>query len=380
MAQSKAIGAAVIGLGVGRSHAEAYHGLAETDLVAVCDGQEARLRPVAAEYGCRAYASVDDLLADRDVELVSVATPHPSHAELAIRALRAGKHVLVEKPMTIDLAEADRMVAAARETGRTLATVFQRRWWPAAMNVRRAIDEGQIGAPVLGRCALSWWRTRAYYERDAWRGRWDTEGGGVLVNQGIHAIDMFQWLMGGEPEEVVGRWSNQTHPFIEVEDTAAAIVRFKGGALGVLSATTSARLSQNAIVIDGSKGHTVGVIEEPEGAVGYNHVWTIPGQEDVPARSLADHVARGEYIYQAGPGLTAGPEEGHYWPTDFQYRQPAEPNYHARQIQDLVAAIRAGRRPLVDGVEGRKSVAILLAIYESSRTGQPVRIDAPVVA
>jgi UDP-N-acetyl-2-amino-2-deoxyglucuronate dehydrogenase len=382
MAQAKPIGAAVIGLGVGRSHAEAYDQLAETELVAVCDTQEARLRPVAEQYRCRAYGSVDELLADRDVELVSVATPHPSHAELAIRALRAGKHVLVEKPMTIDLAEADRMVAAARETGRTLATVFQRRWWPAAMNVRRAIDEGQIGTPVLGRCTLSWWRTRAYYERDAWRGRWDTEGGGVLVNQGIHAIDMFQWLMGGEAEEVVGRWSNQTHPFIEVEDTAAAIIRFRGGALGVLSATTSARLSQNAIVIDGSKGHTVGVIEEPEGAVGYNHVWTIPGQEAVPARSLADHVARGEYIYRSGRYVDADipADQDQCWPTDYQFKLAARPNYHARQIQDLVEAIHTGRRPTVDAVEGRKSVAILLAIYESSRTGQPVRVDAPVVA
>ena len=135
--------------------------------------------------------------------------------------------------MTIDLAEADRMLAAARETGRTLGAVFQRRWWPAAMNVRRAIDEGQIGAPVLGQLPSSrFWRTKAYYERDAWRGRWDTEGGGVLTNQGIHAIDMFQWLMGGEAEEVVGRWSNQTHPYIDVEDTAAAIIRFRGGALG----------------------------------------------------------------------------------------------------------------------------------------------------
>jgi predicted dehydrogenase len=382
MARVKPMGAAVIGLGVGRSHAEAYDQLPETDLVAVCDIQEARLRPVAEQYRCRAYGSVDDLLADRDVELVSVATPHPSHAELTIRALRAGKHVLVEKPMTIDLAEADRMLAAARETGRTLATVFQRRWWPAAMDVRRAIDEGLIGAPILGRCSLSWWRTRAYYERDAWRGRWDTEGGGVMTNQGIHAIDMFQWLMGGEAEEVVGRWSNQTHPFIEVEDSAAAIIRFRGGALGVLSATTSARLSQNSIVIDGSKGHSVGVIEEPEGAVGYNHVWTIPGQEDVPTRSLADHLARGEYIYRSGRYVNGDipADQDQCWPTDYQFRQPARPNYHARQIKELVEAIRAGRRPLVDAVEGRKSVAILLAIYESNRTGQPVRVDAPVVA
>jgi predicted dehydrogenase len=370
--------AAVIGLGVGRSHAEAYHQLATTELVAVCDGNEARLRPVADEYGCRAYASVDELLADREIDLVSVATPHPSHAELAIRCLHAGKHVLVEKPMTIDLGEADRMIAAARETGRTLATVFQRRFWPAAQRVHRAIADGRIGRPVLGHANLSWLRTKAYYDRDAWRGRWDTEGGGVLVNQAIHAIDMFQWFLGGDPVEVVGRWQNLTHPYLEVEDNAAAIVRFASGALGVFSATTSARLSQSAFVVHGSAGHSVGVMEEPEGAVGYNHVWTVPGEEDLPKRSLAEHVERGEYIYQSGRGLTSG-EDGpqQTWPTDYQFKQPAQPNYHARQIEDLVDSIRAGRQPLVDGVEGRKSTAILLAIYESQRTGQPVQLREP---
>jgi UDP-N-acetyl-2-amino-2-deoxyglucuronate dehydrogenase len=367
--------AAVIGLGVGRSHAEAYHQLPETELVAVCDQNEARLEPVAEQYGCQAYTDVDALLADRDVELVSVATPHPSHAELAIRALRAGKHVLVEKPMTINLAEADRMVAAAQETGRTLATVFQRRWWPAAMRVHRAIETGSIGRPMLGQCHLSMWRPMAYYERDAWRGRWDTEGGGVLVNQAIHAIDMFQWLMGGQAEEVVGRWSNLTHPAIEVEDNAAAVIRFTGGALGVLSATTSTRLSQNSVVIHGSLGHSIGVTEEPEGAVGYNHVWTVPGEEDVAKRSLAEHIGAGEYIYVSGGLEPNAPRDRQpCWPTDYRFKQPVLPNYHARQIQELVSAIQAGRKPLVDGIEGRKSVAILLAIYESQRSGQAVRL------
>jgi predicted dehydrogenase len=220
------------------------------------------------------------------------------------------------------------------------------------------------------------WRTRDYYARDAWRGRWDTEGGGVLVNQAIHAIDMFQWLMGGEVEEVVGRWTNQTHPFIEVEDTAAVVLRFKGGALGSFAASTSVRLSQHRIAIHGSKGHSVGVTEEPEGAVGYNDVWTIPGEEDVPKQSLAEHVERGEYIYRSGRYVDRQlpTAEDQMWPTEYEFKRPAEPNYHARQIADLVKAIQEGRKPLVDAVEGRKSVAILLAIYESGRTGQPVKI------
>jgi predicted dehydrogenase len=369
--------AAVIGLGVGRSHAEAYHTLESTELLAVCDSDEERLLPVAEEYGCRAYTSVDELLSNPDVELVSVATPHPSHAELTIRCLQAGKHVLVEKPMTIDLDEADRMLAAARDAGRTLATVFQRRWWPAAMRAKQAIEDGKIGQPVLGEASLAWLRTRGYYDRDAWRGRWDTEGGGVLVNQAIHAIDMFQWLMGGDPVEVIGRWANLTHPYLEVEDNAVAILRFRSGALGVFAATTSARWSHNGFVVHGVSGHSVGVMEEPEGAVGYNHVWTVPGEEKLPQQALVEHVERGEYIYATGRGMFVEGDAVQTWPTAYAFKQPAQPNYHARQIADLVESIRSGRKPLVDGVEGRKSVAILQGIYESQRTGQPVEIRPP---
>ena len=372
---SDRIGAAVLGLGVGRMHAQAFDQLDTADLVAVCDSQEERLEPIAEQYGCRAYTSLDDLLADANVELVSVATPHKSHAALAIRCMRAGKHVIVEKPMTVDLAEADHMIATARETGRTLGTVFQRRYWPAALKAKAAIDAGRIGAPILGVAQVSFYRTQAYYERDAWRGSWEGEGGGVLTNQGIHTIDMFQWLMGGEPEEVVGRWSNLTHPYIDVEDTAAALIRFRGGALGVLTGTTSARWSHNSMVVHGSQGHSVGVMEEPEGSVGYNHVWTIPGEEGTVERSLAEHVERGEYMFRTDTSAVGVGGPTSCWTTDYRFKQPGEPNYHARQIADLVESIRTGRRPMVDGYEGKKSVAILQAVYESNRTGQPVRLE-----
>jgi UDP-N-acetyl-2-amino-2-deoxyglucuronate dehydrogenase len=366
------LGAAVIGLGVGRQHVRAFAMLPETRLVAVCDANTERLAPVAAAHGVRGVTDPAALFADPEVQIISIATPHPSHAALAIAAARAGKHVIVEKPMTVDLAEADAMVAAAKEAGVTLGVIFQRRWWPAALRLRAAIDAGKIGRPVLGQCALSWWRTQAYYDRDAWRGRWDTEGGGVLTNQGIHAIDMFQWLMGDDVVEVFGRWANLTHPSIEVEDNAAVVLRFKSGALGVISATTSSRLSHTRITIHGSNGASVGVIEEPEGAVGYNDVWTIPGEEHLAAESLAAHVASGDYIYH---GLDQEPP--HVWPTAYQYRQEADPPYHARQLQEFAQAIQAGRAPLVTGEEGRKSLEILLAVYESARTGQPVALPLP---
>ena len=362
------LGAAVIGLGVGRRHAEAYAQLAESTLVAVCDTNPDRLRVAADTYGATTYADVAELLRDDRVEVISVATPHPSHAALAIAAMESGRHVIVEKPMTVDLREADAMLECAQRTGRKLGVIVQRRFWPAALRVREAIDAGKLGAVISGECELSWWRNAGYYNRDPWRGRWDTEGGGVLCNQGIHALDFFQWYMG-EVDTVWGRWANLTHPYIEVEDNAVAAVTFKSGALGVIRMSTSSHLSRTRIAVHGSNGCSVGVLEEPEGAVGYNYLWTIPGEEHVREESLREHVAKGEYIYK---GLL--PDLPPTWHTGYQHTRPAEPSYHAVQLEDFLQAIAAGSEPLVTGEEGRKALELMLAIYESARTGQPVRL------
>jgi predicted dehydrogenase len=362
------LGTAVIGLGVGREHVRAYSELPESNLVAVCDQNPDRLRITGDEYGVSTYADVAELLRDDRVEVVSVATPHPSHAELAIAALEAGRHVIVEKPMTVDLAQADAMVATARRVGRTLGVIFQRRFWPASLRVRKAIEEGKLGAPVSGDCELSWFRTREYYTRDPWRGRWDTEGGGVLCNQGIHALDLFQWYMG-ELDTVWARWANLTHPYIEVDDNAVASVVFKSGALGVIRMTTSSHVSRTRLTVHGSSGASVSVLEEPEGAAGYNDLWTIPGEENVRPDALRAHVENGEYMYR---GIHA--EGAPTWSTGYQYLRPASPSFHAVQLQEFLEAMQQEREPLVNGEEGRKSLELMLAIYESSRTGEAVRL------
>lgn len=363
------LGTAVVGLGVGRRHVEAYAQIPESQLVAVCDQNPERLQAVAAAYDVRAYRDVGELLRDDRIEVISIATPHPSHAPLAITALEAGRHVIVEKPMTLELAQADAMIEAARRTGRTLGVIFQRRFWPAALRVHQAIRDGKLGRLVSGECELTWWRNEDYYARDAWRGRWDTEGGGVLVNQGIHALDMFQWYLG-EPELLWARWANLSHPFIEVEDNAVAAVQFRSGALGVIRMTTSAHLSRTRVAVHGANGASASVVEEPEGAVGYNDLWTIRGEEDVRAESLRRHVERGEYIYR---GLVPpGPPT---WSTGYTFQRDAEPSYHAIQLQNFLQAIQEGRGPLVNGEEGRKSLALMAAMYESGRTGQPVRFS-----
>jgi predicted dehydrogenase len=309
------------------------------------------------------------LLRDDRVEVISIATPHPSHAPLAIAALEAGRHVIVEKPMTLSLEEADQMIATSRRRERKLGVIFQRRFWPASLRVADAIHAGKLGKIVSGECELSWWRTERYYRQDPWRGRWDTEGGGVMVNQGIHALDLFQWYMG-EPELLWARWANLSHPYIEVEDNVAAAVQFKGGALGVIRMTTSSRVSRTRVTVHGDNGASASVLEEPEGAVGYNDLWTIPGEEQVRADSLREHVAHGEYIYR--PHHDDLPPT---WATGYTYRRDATPSYHAIQLQDFLRSILEGREPLVNGEEGRKSLSLMTAIYQSGRTGQPVRLD-----
>jgi UDP-N-acetyl-2-amino-2-deoxyglucuronate dehydrogenase len=361
------LGAAVVGLGVGQAHAEAYATLPESTLVALCDQSPERLHQANAAYGVTTYADMAELLRDERVQVISVATPHPSHAPLAIAAMEAGRDVIVEKPMTVDLREADRMVDCARSTGRTLGVIFQRRFWPASWRVKHAIAEGKIGTPVSVDCELTWWRTESYYGRDPWRGRWDTEGGGVLCNQGIHALDLMQWFVG-PVQSVWARWANLSHPYIEVEDNAAAVVAFRNGALGVIRMSTSSRTSRTRVTVHGSNGYSVSVIEEPEGAVGYNDLWTVAGEEGLRDASLAEHVEKGEYIYR---GLvTDGPPT---WYTGYRFQRPASPSFHAVQLQDFLRAIRERRDPVVNGEEGRKSLELMVALYRSGRTGQEVR-------
>ena len=362
------LGAAVIGLGVGRTHARAFAQMPATELVALCDLDADRLEKANESYGVATHTDSAELLRDDRVEVVSVATPHPSHASIAIAAMESGRHVIVEKPMTVDLREADAMIECANRTGRKLGVIFQRRFWPAALRVREAIKEGKLGDLVSGDCELSWWRNEAYYKRDPWRGRWDTEGGGVLCNQGIHALDMFQWYMG-DVDTVYARWANLSHPYIEVEDNAVAAVTFRSGALGAIRMSTTSRYSRTRVTVHGSNGASVGVIEEPEGAVGYNDLWSIPGEEGLRDKSYREHVVNGRYIYR--PPL---PQERATWYTGYWYKEPAEPSYHQVQLEDFCEAINVGREPLVNGEEGNKSVELVLAIYQSGRTGQPVQL------
>src|SRR3954469_11069814 len=345
---------ALIGCGkVGQIHATALRDLPESEFVAACDPQRERAEAFAAMNGTRAYVDVGTMLAETGAQAVVIGTPHPRHAAAAIEAMEAGAHVLVEKPMAGSLDDCDAMLATARRTGKTLGVISQRRLYEPVRRLKDAIDAGKIGRPVLGVFQMFSWRDRAYYQSDPWRGKWSTEGGGVLVNQSPHQLDLLMWLMG-EVEEVGGYWANLNHPEIEVEDTAVATLRFRNGGLG--SIVTS--LSQNPglftkVHIHGANGASVGV-ETDRGATfiagvskiaqpPLNDLWTIPGEEHLLAE------------FQDADGAR------------FQAIDPVA-HYHALQIQDFLKAIREGRPPLVTGEDGRAVVEIFSAIYESEKT------------
>jgi UDP-N-acetyl-2-amino-2-deoxyglucuronate dehydrogenase len=349
---------AVIGYGkVAHTHAQALREIPESDLVAVCGRDAGKAKAFADRYSVRPFTSVGEMVGT-GVQAVVVATPHPVHASVTTAALRAGAHAIVEKPLASSLEDCDAMIEAAREAGRTLAMVSQRRLYAPTLRVRGAIDAGKIGRPVLGTATLLGWREEAYYRSDPWRGSWDGEGGGVLVNQAPHQIDLLQWFMG-DVDELYGAWANLNHPTIEVEDTSIAVLRFRSGALGNILVSNSQNPALfGRVWVHGSNGATVGVqtdggamfiagmssVAEPP----INDVWKVPGEEG---------------------RLEAWQKED----AELFRTIDATKHYHQLQIRDFLQSILEGREPLVTGAEGRKTVEIFTAIYRSQRDRRPVR-------
>ncbi|MGY3565155.1 Gfo/Idh/MocA family protein [Sinomonas sp. RB5] len=345
----------IVGCGaISRNHLEAFAAIPEATVVAVCDVDPGRARETAERWGVpHAFGSVGELLA-AGVDLVSVCTPHPTHEAVVLAAAAAGAHVLCEKPIAIDLASAERMVAACDAAGVRLGVLFQRRFWPAAQRLRAAVDDGTLGRPILGHASVLLHREPEYYSAAAWRGTWATDGGGVLMTQAIHYLDLLQWLMG-EVVEVHGYLGTFTHA-IEVEDTAAAVLRFASGAMATLSATTAAAPSLGvSIRITGETGATAELTEFPEGT---------DGRVTILARG---RTIDSEPAHPAGidPDVDLATINGQLIP------------HHATQIRDFVEALGAGREPAVTGRDATAALAILLAVYESSRTGRPVRLTQP---
>jgi predicted dehydrogenase len=356
----KPVRVALVGCGkVASVHAAALAALPEAQFVAACDVSAERAGAFAAKHGVRPFTDLGTMLREARPEAVIVGTPHPTHAETAIRAAEAGVHVLVEKPLAASRADCDAMLSSAKRAGITLGVISQRRFYEPVQRMKRAIDEGKIGTPSLGVFIQYSWRDAAYYASDPWRGRWDSEGGGVLVNQSPHQLDLLLWLMG-PAAEVSGYWANVNHPTVEVDDTAVASIRFASGGLGSIVTSVSQKPGiYTKVHVHGSSGASVGV-ETDRGATfiaGVSQIaeppltdlWTVPGEEDLLS------------AYQAEDRAAFA-------------RVDATTHYHALQIADFLRALREGRAPLVTGEDGRAVVELFTALYQSQRERRPIAL------
>ncbi len=349
----------IVGCGkVGDFHARAYASLIESEFTAVCDSNIERAEAFASRYGVRAYSDVGEMCSKEGLDVVSICTPHPIHRSPAVIAAECGTNVLVEKPLASNLSDADAIIEAGDKNHVQIGTMVQRRFYRPCMRIRKTIDDGKIGKPVLGMVTMLGWRDKAYYDSDPWRGTWKGEGGGVLVNQAPHQLDLLLWYMG-EVESVYGVWKNLNHPYIEVEDTAVATVQFKSGAVASIVVSNSQNPAlYGKVHIFGENGASVGVqtdggamfiagmstIAEPP----VNDLWTVKGEEEMlPVWKKED--------------------------SDFFLSVDSMYYYHNEQIKDFLNAVRCGTKPLVDGREGRRTVELIEAIYRATKTGSVIK-------
>ncbi len=342
------IGFGIIGCGnISSFHAQAIQLVPGARLVAFFDEIPARAEKRAQEFKVEWVSSLRDFLSRSDIQVVNICTPSGTHAGLGIKVAQAGKHIVVEKPIDVTLEKAQALVAACDEAGVKLAAIFQSRFLPAVQILKKAIDRGRLGRLIMGDAYIKWFRTREYYESTPWRGTWALDGGGALMNQSIHTIDLLQYLVG-PVASLFGFTEKKLHLGIEAEDTAAAVLKFKNGAIGVIEGTTSLYPGfSRRVEIHGEKGSVI--LDGNDIAV-----WKLEdvGEEEEELNQLTE---------KDTSNASADP-------------LALDVGGHRRQIEDLVEALQNNRDPAISGREGLKAIEIILAIYHSSREKRMVEI------
>jgi predicted dehydrogenase len=347
-------GFAIVGCGmIARFHARALAEVPGAKLNAVVSRSEANARKMIDELklGCDALTDLDAALKRKDVDVVIITTPSGAHMEPALAAANAGKHVVVEKPLEITLDRCDRIIETCDKNKVQLCTIFPSRFGDANVELKKAITSGRFGRLTLGETSCKWWRTQQYYNEGGWKGTQALDGGGALMNQAIHQVDLLCYMMG-PVSQICGFTAMLAHERIEVEDTAVAALRFKSGALGVIQATTSVWPGlPKSIGIHGNKGS---VVIDQDDLVHWKFDPETPEDEAIRARFA---------VKSGASGGSSNPAAISHVP-------------HAKQLTDFVQAITQGRPPLVDGKEGRRAVEVILGIYESTRTKKVIELTS----
>jgi UDP-N-acetyl-2-amino-2-deoxyglucuronate dehydrogenase len=340
-------GFAIVGCGVIASfHARSIATIANARVRAVVDAVPERAERLAAELSVDSYTSLAAMLERPDVDVVCICVPSGLHAEIGVQAAAAGKHVVVEKPIDISLEAADRLIDACRRHRVKLTVISQHRFDAAVQRLRAAMTAGRFGRPILGDAIMKWYRSPQYYESAGWRATWELDGGGALMNQGVHYVDLLQWLMG-PVARVTARCATMLHA-IPVEDVALALLTFANGALGVIEVSTAVYPGLvERLEITGTNG--TAIIEE-----GTVVAWAFRDEKG----DVGPYGAKLRRDQPPLPATTASPA--------------ARMAGHRAQLIDLLEAIATGRDPVISGEEARKPLEIILAIYGSARTGHEV--------
>jgi UDP-N-acetyl-2-amino-2-deoxyglucuronate dehydrogenase len=338
----------LIGAGnISETHARAASAIPGVKLSAVHAPTRDHAVRLASAHGAAAYDTLDAFLDHRPMDMVAIGSPSGLHGEHGIAAARRRLHVLVEKPLEVNTGRADALIGEAARNGVTLGVIFQDRLKPDVIRLKELIAGGRVGRPILGSARVKWHRADAYYRDSRWRGSKALDGGGALINQAIHTVDLLLWCLG-PAARVFGRIATALHP-IEGEDTAVGIVEFVNGALATIEATTAAfpgyarRLeltgSEGTIVLEGDRLVNVDL----RGAA------PMPRVEGAATESVS----------AASPVV-------------------ADASAHQRVFEDFIRAMSTGTPPACDGAGGRVSVAVIEAIYQSAASGRPVELGMGV--
>jgi len=327
-------------------HAQAIQRMEGGELGAIYARNPQKAKELGERYQCKFYSNLNDFLADDSIDIVTIATPSGAHLEPTIAAARAKKHIICEKPLEVTPARIQQMIDVAEEEGVTLSGVFNRRFNPAVAALKEAVEEGRFGTLSLCDAQIKWFRSQAYYDSASWRGTMALDGGGALMNQSIHTIDLLLYLVGNV-KRLSASMALLTHENIEVEDTAVAILEFENGARGTIQGSTSCWSSTGhpaEIQLCGSDGS---VFLQDDGF----RVW------DFREKNKQDIYVKDNLMQSSGVGLGAN-----------------DPNAinligHQRNFEDVVQAIESGRKPLITGEEAMRSVRLIDAIYRSAKGG-----------
>ncbi len=342
----KNFGFGIIGTGsIAAIHAKAILAIPEAKLIGVYNRTYEKALDFSESYSCHAYKDLDNLLEDENITILCICSASGTHLEIAERAIRAGKHCLIEKPLEITVDRCQQIIQLAEEYQVKIGTVFPTRFYPNSKKIKAKLTEGAFGTLVMGSAYIKWHRAASYYQSAAWRGTWALDGGGALMNQGIHALDMLLWYMG-PVEFVQALKGNSVHQSIEVEDSLVAQLQFKNGALGAIECTTAAYPgSAKKIEIIGSTGSAVLT------------------ENQLTQWDFQDHLNDSELQVTAADKM---PNAGASDPMAISHYG------HQLQIQDFIDAIAENRKPFVDAAEGLKSVAVICAIYKSAEEGRRI--------